>query len=185
VKISKLKTRRGSVVRITYERDHDHEAWFSDGSGVPTPQTVPDAFYPVHSPAYPVASAASSRQAKPRTLSRKALRRRLYQAGLQGARLNETANAILKGPAIEDMQLGVMVLRWNVETFKTRFGRRVARAILRAVSTYLLMVDEAHSLLSANSEWATRALSMFRKHNSVVVPAEQDLSKLEALYANH
>jgi hypothetical protein len=43
------------VVRVSWDADHDHEAWMDWANGTPpSRETHPDAFYRVTTPAYPV-----------------------------------------------------------------------------------------------------------------------------------
>lgn len=166
MKISKRATRSATVVRITYERDHDHEIWYSEGTSVPTPATVPDAFYRVHTPAFPRPTETSRRRMLPRSLSRTALRKRLYRAGLQGDVLNRTASEILKGPTIDEItagHTGHMILGWELKAFETRFGHRLTRILRRCVSTYILLIDEGATLLGANSDVLLSLFAIGRK----------------------
>ncbi|WP_321967061.1 hypothetical protein [Burkholderia cepacia] len=172
MKISKRATRIATVVRITYERDHDHEIWYCEGTSVPTPKTVPDAFYPVHTPTFPRQTETSSRRMLPRSISRTALRKRLYRAGLKGDVLNRTASEILRGPAIGQITEGHLMLGWELKAFEARFGRRVTRILRRCISTYLLLMDEASMLLGENAEVFARLFATGRKVGGSLV-AEQ------------
>ena len=178
MKLKNEAARRSRVVKVEYHPDYDHDAWgkFDEGGEEPTVQSCPDAFYRVCTPAYPLHSAESTRRVPYRSLSRRALRKRLSRIGLRGLELKNTVDQILAGPADMEGRMGVIRLGWNVETFRKQFGKRITRAAFRFVSSSLVVIDEAWALLSG----AGNAIkSMFRKYRSFSFsPAESSGSAL-------
>lgn len=171
---SKALWRKAQVVRITYEPDYGDEAWERDGE-VPTPATDPDAFYARRESAYPLPKKISSRKSPHDRLSIRALRKRLYQAGVRGNELSRIAAEIYAKPVDLTGPVGEMALGWNVKTFKERFGKRISRAVLKFVSTRFMFVDEAWSLLG-NSSFVPTIESMFstmRKFNAASITVTQ------------
>jgi hypothetical protein len=177
----KAAWRKAQVVRVTYEPDYGDEAWAMGGE-VPTPATHPDAFYAHREPAYPRPKAGGDRPRKTphMRLSKTALRKRLYQAGVRGAQINKLALEILAGPPTTDLlsSTGSVALGWNVDAFKEQFGKRIARAVLRSVSQILIILDEWSEFLNTPMMTASTE-TMFRngrKFNAAPVAIEQNLS---------
>jgi hypothetical protein len=180
-KKSKSLWQKAQVVRITYEPDYDHEVWEHAGEA-PTPATDPDAFYARRELAYPLPNKSSSRKSPHKRLSKRALRKRLYQAGVRDEQLTKLVSEILAGPPISDpsMSTATVALGWNVEAFRTRFGKRIARAVLRFVASHLVVLDEAVSLFnsSAGSAFIQEAMQRYRKFNLVPLKITQSVSQL-------
>ena len=175
-KKSKAFWRKGQVVRVTYEADYSDDAWRVDGVS-PSPATHPDAFYAKRESAYPLPKALNARKSPHKRLSKTALRKRLYQAGVRGDRVNKLALEILAGPAATDLlrSTGLVALGWNIEAFKKQFGKRIARSVLRFVTQSLIMLDEGWMLLntptiSASIEGMFRTA---RKFNSKFIDVNQ------------
>lgn len=137
----KPKYLKSQVVRITYTPDYRHEAWMGAGD-VPTPSTCPDAFDAHREPAYPKPIRPSTRRKPRAALSRTALRKRLYQAGVRGTKVKGIATEILTGPGALEGPIGKIALGWNVTNFTQKFGPRVARAVLQGISVYYFFQDE-------------------------------------------
>lgn len=174
MRTAKTIARKKLVVKISYSPDYDHEAW-GESETEPTPATMPDAFYCHREPAYPTIKAEKQRRKLHEGLSRRALKKRLFQTGLRGAELYRIAAEIKAGPTMPDDKLGVVALGWNVDALRKRFGRRIARAVLRFVRTLLLIIDEAWQLMSS-PEMSAAFGEMFmsaRKVSSAGITAEQ------------
>ena len=175
-KKSKASWRKAQVVRVTYKPDYDDEVWELDGE-VPTPATYPNAFYAHCELAYPLPKTSSTRKSPHKRLSKTALRKRLYQAGVRPEQIDKLALEILAGPTATDQlsSTGLVALGWNVDALKKHFGKRIARAVLRFVVQSLIMLDEVWSLLNTPTMTASTA-AMFqtaRKFNTNVTEVTQ------------
>lgn len=137
---------RHAVVRVSYERDLDHPAWF-DASIEPTLATHPDAFYRVVAPLMPCEAKAYAK-GRPVRLSGRKLRRLLYHAGSRGERIREARQRLLEA-ACGAVMHGVCTHQGVArEALPELVGPRAARRIVRATSRFVLFVDEYWQLVS-------------------------------------
>jgi hypothetical protein len=180
MKMKKLKSQKARIVRTTYYPDYDHEAWHAGIQPAPTPLTCPDAFYSQTERVYSSPKAAETKRKPYARLSRTRLAKRLYQAGLRGSELKQVANAILSGPTDSKDKLGHTALGWNINKFKSQFGNRVARAVLRFVKTQWIVVDEAWSALQSPTftDYIQSTLRIGRKESLNVVQVTQTAAQL-------
>lgn len=129
--------------RLVHQPDYDHPAWF-ETSAVPTPATHPDAFYIER--VYPAKPETGSTRKQPKlSLSKTAMRKRLYRAGLRGAELARVVAELKTGPWALDANhrySGRHALGWPVEQLKAHFGKKIARALLRNVAQMFVIQDE-------------------------------------------
>lgn len=167
----KLKHRKDTVL-ITLEPDYNHEAWGSDTP--PTPHTVPDAFYQRSEPAHPQETAPETRRKPHRALSTSMLRQRLYRAGIKGVEAKRMLAEIIAG---EQKDEGIAIpMSWSVSGFRERFGRRVARVVLRFVHVAFIVMDEAWMLLQpTTAQFVDKGLRAMRKFTSAIQFVEQTL----------
>ena len=163
---------RKNTVRMVREPDYGHPAWEQDS--LPTPDTVPDAFYFRAEPAYPRTQKAETRKKSLSSLSATRLRKRLYASGLKGPELAGVLHEILAG---EPVAQGMSVAgTWRVAPFRERFGRRVARAVLRFVHVQLIILDEFGYYASPGlADFVRKAMNTGRKHAAVTLVAQQVL----------
>lgn len=175
MKYARIPTRKGRVFRISFLPDLNHPAWEDDGP-LPTPQTLPDAFYRSFNPTFPVPDKVSGRRRPPTNLSRRALGKRLYRAGLRGAELKRVATAILAGPSSPEDSIGLTVMGWNLKALLREFGRRVTRAVTRFFRKLHILVDEAWYLLQAPevSGMIQSAFTLARKHGGTSITVLQE-----------
>jgi len=174
-KSAKNRARHQPRYRISFEPDYDHEAWSDDTA--PTPQSHPDAFYPRHELVNARPVKPTTRQAPHETLSIRALKKRLYRAGINGQRAAALAREIHAGPGLDALATGgVMVMGWPVKVLEERYGKRLTRAVTRFVRTKLIVMDEAWSLFGsgAMSDFMQRSFQTMRKHNSKPLEVSQD-----------
>lgn len=167
---------RTDTVRRTYEPDYDHEAW--EAATPPTPDTVPDAFYERIEPAHPKAPMAETRRKPHRSLTTSMLRRRLHSAGVKGLEAKQMLADIMAG---EQDGLGIMIpMSWSKRGFRERFGRRVARAVLRFVHVAFIVIDEAWQLLNSPSAtvFVEKAMRTCRKVSAVTTVVTQTLPSM-------
>lgn len=177
--MKKARMPRGLCPRIVYQPDYDHEVWLEQGAA-PTPKTHPDAYYIERVyPAYPRKS--KTRKEPKRDLSRKAMRKRLYQAGLRGAELVKVLAEVRTGAAqlpIEQRYGGSQALGWPVEQLKIRFGKRIARALLRHVRQVLVFMDEFGCYAAPGfGQWLNGLFRESRKHNLEPEMLKQDMGQ--------
>lgn len=169
----RFKGRQRHVMRVSFEPDHDHDAWSSDTS--PTPATVPDAFYKVSVPARPVKPSPLHARRNPHSaVTAGMLRKRLYQAGVRGIEAKRILAEIMAGEPLGAEDGVSMPMAWRVKNFHERFGRRVARAVLRFVQIRLIVLDEfAYYAQPSLAEFVQKAMSVGRKHSAAPILVEQ------------
>lgn len=182
MKTAKEKWRKRNVVRVEYEPDYNDKAWLEGVGDRPTPQTHPDAFYRTEQSAYPTIAQAKRERLKPHVkLSKTQLKKRLHRAGMRGENLKQIADAILRGPTTVEDSFGVVALGWNVAAFIKRFGKRIARYVLRFVKQSLIVMDEAWTLLSSPkvNEFISQGMRHFRKTNAktLIVAKKQAIGR--------
>jgi hypothetical protein len=102
-------------------------------------------------------------------LSRTAIRKRLYQAGVRSTEINRIAAEISAGSNDPKDCLGQTALGWNVEAFKQRFGSRVARSVLRFVQKKLVVQDEYWKVMNSPAITDYLRDSMSHARNAMVV----------------
>lgn len=172
------KVRNQARYRVTYEPNYDHEAWHSEAT--PTLESHPDAFYPHRELVNPRSAKSTARKAPHATLSIRALKKRLYRAGIASQRAAEIAREIHAGPGLDALMLGgSMVLRWPAKELERRYGKRIARAVTRFVRTTFIVLDEAWSL-TGSDEMADLVQSSFqlRRYNSAPIEVSQSIEQL-------
>ncbi|MBK3780266.1 hypothetical protein G3A43_08345 [Paraburkholderia aspalathi] len=173
------------VKNVTWEPDYDDDAWIDFTTDTPpTRETHPGAFYRVVHPAYPVAEVVSARKRPHRKLTRTQLRKRLSAAGLSGAQLLDTVDRVMAGPTLEDLtemasRGGLnLFMRWDTEQLKTLLGERVARRVLRFVSTMFVVRDEYWDLVKPLMPSFAALFYQARSFNAQLVTAPQDVKEL-------
>lgn len=176
-RLKKEKLRNLPRVRITYERDYDDEAWLNESKIVPTPETHPNAFYPVSTTINPHPQKASLRREHYNTLSKRHLAKRLYAAGVRGKEVKRIAAEIKAGPGLSEFEMGTYVMGWNVEAFKSRFGPRIARFVFKLVKRKMIFIDELAALFASAemSRFITSSMTAFRKVSGKVLEVTQTL----------
>lgn len=165
---------RKNTVRVKFSPDYDHPAWREFGS--PTPDLVPDAFYRYSEPVHPRVTAPSTRRKPHQGLSAAMLRKRLYRAGLRGLEAKCVLRDILAGES--DEAGNAIPGSWRTSSFRQRFGRRVAREVLRFVHIRLVVLDEFGYYSSPGfADLTARAMSIGRKQTATPLMVTQTLSQ--------
>lgn len=164
------KNQLARVYRLNFSPDYDHEIWLDEGGEIPTPTTYPDAFYLIATRLYSSAVAKVPRQKPHARLSHTQIRKRLYQAGVRGADVRQIAMVIWSGPQEPEDWMGLTVLGWNIEAFKRRFGKRIARSVLRFVQRRAVFQDEFWKMCGSApfKEFVHDSMHIDRKSNHLV-----------------
>lgn len=103
-----------------------------------------------------------------KSLSVRALKKRLYRAGISSVRAKEIAHEIKHGPRDFGIVLqGVLVLGWPINELIRRYGKRVTRAIIQFVERKYVLLDEAWMVLkSSDAEgFISKSYRMSRKYS--------------------
>jgi hypothetical protein len=137
---------RHAVVRVSYERDLDHPAWF-DASIEPTLATHPDAFYRVVAPLMPCEAKAYAK-GRPVRLSGRKLRRLLYHTGYRGEQIKVARERLREAAQRAAMHGGCTYQGVSRQDLPELVGPRAARRIVRATTRFMLIVDEYWQLAS-------------------------------------
>ena len=173
-KIRRTKFRTQYVFRVDYERDYNDEVWMKVGSEpLPTPVNNPDAFYRVVTCINPKPSKVNSGRGLYKTLSKRRLEKRLYQAGLSGAKLKDLSVKIRTNKSFVTVY-ELTALGWDVKSLYALCGAKVARTVLRLVHKKYIFHDEGSFFFSERarvqvSDW----MRTIRKHNSRSVTVTQ------------
>lgn len=176
--LKKSKLRKQCVVKISYERDYDDQAWSDDSLTLITPETHPDAFYRVTTEIRPPLVKGKARRKRYETLSKRQILKRVSSVGIRGAELKRIVSEIKSGPGITEMTMGITVLGWNVDVFRNRFGRRVTKAVFNFVQRRFMALDEGWQLMSSPgmSKFFSNSMKVFRKTNTNVNAITQSVS---------
>lgn len=168
--LKKSKLRKQCVVKISYERDYDDEVWSDDSISLITPETHPDAFYRITTAINPPVIKGKARRKRYETLSKRQISKRVSSVGIRGAELKRIVSEIKSGPSLADLKMGITVLGWNVDVFRSRFGRRVAKAVFNFVQRRFIALDEGWQLMSSPgmSEFLSNSMKGFRKTNTKI-----------------
>lgn len=170
---------RGLCPRLVYQPDYDHVAWLEQGTA-PTPKSHPDAYCIER--VYPAYPRKIKHRKEPKTnLSRTAMRKRLYQAGIRGAELEKVLAEVRNGPRhlpIEQRYGGFQALGWPVDQLKIRFGKQIARALLRHVRQVMVVMDEFGCYAAPGfAQWMAERCQLYRKHNLEPQSVTQDMGQ--------
>lgn len=167
---------KSRIVRIYFERDYNDEIWLTDWEQEPTPKTHPDAFFPCQQYPYEGQKSRSEKRKSPKTLSKRKIKKRLYQAGVRSNQLSNLTQAILDGKNRNGV-LGVRMLGWPIDELKTLLGIHIYRKLTRLVSMTMIFQDEFWKIAGNPSvrSYVQETMRLGRKYNSVPLMATQSL----------
>lgn len=183
MKFAKHPSRKPRVQRTWFEMDLSECPDLDLSGPLPTPTTHPDAFYRVSMPAYPATIVGKRhRRKKPhQSLSRTQLRKRLSHLGLRGRELRRVMAEILTGPRLLPLKDGSarVFMKWDVNTLRSVFGRRVARAVLRFVQLKFVVMDEMWRVMQ--SPVVQSVLDAARSRHTHCIKVSQSIEDFKGL----